>query len=123
MLKETLLDRFDVQGPEIGNVLKIVKQRRYIRKELFSSRATCKALGIYCPTLGEGMFLTAVDDMISGEKEEIVVLKPYDMNGILLPRTHLSISEIRSVCPFESLYENPLIKEEKQNSNLTFQPS
>jgi hypothetical protein len=77
-----------------------------------------KVIGIYCPALGEGMFLTGVDDILTVESEEIIVLKPYDMNGILLHRNTISITEIRSVCPFDSFYINPMIKNEK---HLAFQ--
>jgi hypothetical protein len=88
--------------------LKIFKHRKAIREALSESCATGKVVGVYSPVLGDGMFLTCVDQISVHERDEIVVLKPYDMNGVLLVRTDLSIAEIKSVCPFASFYINPL---------------
>jgi hypothetical protein len=55
------------------------------------------------------MFLTTVDDIFTVDNEEIIVLKPNDLQGISLHRTHLSVNEIRSVCPFNTEYVNPAL--------------
>jgi hypothetical protein len=106
-IKEGLFHSFEFND-YLPPALKIFKQRRAIREALAESRDTGKVIGIYSPVLGDGMFLTCVDEIYSQEKEEIVVLKPYDMNGVLLVRNTLSLSEIKSICPFESFYVNPL---------------
>jgi hypothetical protein len=88
-----------------------VKARKAIKKELMQSKETGKAIGIYCPAIGEGMFLTCVEDISTVDGEETVSLKPYDMQGILLQRNQLSLSEIKSVCLMNCLYKNPLFRE------------
>jgi hypothetical protein len=112
-LKEGLFPSFDSVVWEPASI-RIIKLRSIIRKEILMSRDSGKVLGVYCPVLGDGMFLTCVDDVVNGDGQEIVVFKPYDMNGHLLQRNQLAIAEIRSVCPFDSYYVNPLIKEEKE---------
>jgi hypothetical protein len=89
--------------------IRIVKARKIILRYLQSAMESQKAIGIYSKVLGEGMFITGVESILSEGKEEIVTLKPYDMSGILLARNQISISEIKSVCPFDSFYLNPVI--------------
>jgi hypothetical protein len=116
-LRDGLLSSFEIPAhPHEPVKIKIVKQRKYIRKELLNSKETGTAIGVYCSALGEGMFLTAVDDIIGVENDEVVVLKPLDMNGIILQRNHIGLNEIQSVCPFDSLYSNPLIKKDREFS-------
>jgi hypothetical protein len=88
--------------------LRMVKSRKGIIKELVNSKNTGTVLGIYCPALGEGMFLTGVEDFFTAGTEQIVELKRYDLNGVLLQRDHISLAEIKTVCPFRSMYTNPV---------------
>jgi hypothetical protein len=81
---------------------------------LTENKGSGKVLGVYCPIIGNGMFLTGVDDIILADKQETVVLKPYDMNGILLIPNQVPLTAIRSVCPFESFYINPIVKDKKE---------
>lgn len=113
-LKEGLLHSLEYHD-YLPPSLKIIKQRKTIREALIESRGTGKVIGVYCPVLGEGMFLTCVDEVTAQGKDEIIVLKPYDMNGVLLVKNELSLSAIKSVCPFESFYVNPL---KLNNKNL-----
>lgn len=92
--------------------LHIVKPRKSIQKILQDSVVSSNTVGIYCPALGEGMLLVGVEDVLTDSAEPVIVLKRYDLNGIMLQRTHVALSEIRSVCPFDTKYENPLLKKE-----------
>ena len=85
-----------------------IKVRKSILAELNNSRETGSLLGIVCPGLGEGMFITAIEDIYGEGKEQIVVLKPYDMSGHIFSRRHISLSEIRSVSPFKAFYREPV---------------
>src|SRR5688500_265286 len=102
---------------EMAN-LEIIKTRSEILKELNSSKALGKLIGVYASSIGEGMFLTGVEDVYKGEKEVIVVLKPYDVGGNILQRNYLSLSEIKGVCPFNYLYSHPFIEKIRSNNNI-----
>jgi hypothetical protein len=112
-LRDGIMSPFEHQ-PQQLNSLHLLKQRSLIRKQLIESKGTGKVLGVYCPIIGNGMFLTGVDDIILTDKHEMVVLKPYDMNGILLVPNQVPLTAIRSVCPFESFYINPIVKDQKE---------
>lgn len=88
--------------------LSFIKARKEIKKEILKSKENQNVVGIYADALGDGMFLCCVDDLFAPKNEEVVVLKPYDMNGILLQRNELALSEIRAVCPLDFKYQNPL---------------
>lgn len=89
--------------------LNFLKSRRMIRNGLLKSKHSGTVVGIYSRALGEGMFITSVDDMYPDHDEEIVVLKRYDLSGLILPRTDLSLSEIKAVCEFDMIYKNPVL--------------
>jgi hypothetical protein len=99
---------------EPTSAIRLIKARKIILKALQNALITQKVIGIYSPPLGEGMFLTGVESITTLGKEEIITLKPYDMNGIQLVRTDIAISEIRSACPFDSFYLNPFLFKEKE---------
>jgi hypothetical protein len=106
--KEGFLSQFEAT-PTPTSPIKIVKQRKSIRKELMDCKENGKVLGIYCPAIGEGMFLAGIDDILITDKgEEVIVLCPYDMNGILIQRNQIAMSEIKSVCPFDTFYIHPI---------------
>ena len=85
-----------------------IKVRKSVLVELNASRETGSLIGIVCPGIGDGMFITAIEDIYGEGKEQIVVLKPYEMSGHIFSRRHISLSEIRSVCPFKAFYQEPV---------------
>jgi hypothetical protein len=85
-----------------------VTTRKGILKELVISKQSNSIIGVYCNVFGEGMFLTAVEDIESVTKGEIIVFHQYDMSGRLLPRTRIDLNEIQMVCPFNKTYLSPL---------------
>lgn len=90
-------------------ILQFLRSRKAILKELVRSRENRTVIGVYAAALGEGMFITSVDDIYVDDTEEIIVLKRYDLSGLILPRTELSLSEIQAICPFDLVYKNPVI--------------
>jgi hypothetical protein len=112
-LREGFLNSFD-REEFIAPSLRIIRQRKTIRESLQESRLTGKVVGIYSAVLGEGMFLVCVDDIATLNEGEIITFKPYDMNGVLLVRNTIALTEIRSVCPFESFYIDPINLRSKQ---------
>ena len=89
--------------------LSFLRSRKSIRDGLLKSKDGGTVVGIYSRALGEGMFITSVADIYPDNDEEIVVLKRYDLSGIILPRTDLSLSEIKAVCEFDMIYKNPVL--------------
>jgi hypothetical protein len=86
-----------------------VRSRKAILKELVISKKIKNVVGVYSDVLGEGMFLTAVQDIERTQKNaEIIVFYQYDVTGRLLIRTRVELDEIQLVCPFNKTYENPL---------------
>jgi hypothetical protein len=85
-----------------------VKSKKAILKELVISKKIKNVVGVYCDVLGEGMFLTAVEDIERTESAEIIVFYQYDITGRLLIRTRVELDKIQLVCPFNTTYENPL---------------
>jgi hypothetical protein len=111
-LKHEIFAHFD--EPYQPNTLQLIRQRTAIRKQLIESKTTGKVVGIYCPSAGSGMLLTCVDDIVTIDKQEVIIFKPFDMNGIMLNNHHIPLTEIKTVCPFESFYFNPAVKKEKE---------
>jgi hypothetical protein len=89
--------------------LEIIKNRKGILRELNVSKASGTVIGINSTALGEGMFMTSVEDVYGDEDQQIVSLKPCDMTGHILQRTQLALTEIRSVCPIKAIYKNPYL--------------
>ncbi|MBT1700375.1 hypothetical protein KK083_26040 [Fulvivirgaceae bacterium PWU4] len=89
--------------------LDFVKNRKAILKELVLSKQSGKLIGVYSRALGEGMFLTGVEAILShGDgKDELIVFNRYDMSGHLLARTKVSLNEIHMVCPFNKTFQTP----------------
>ena len=89
--------------------LEILRSKKNILQQLEICKEQGKLVGIFSRTLGEGLFVTGIEDIYKWEKEEIIVLKPYDIGGNILPRNYLSLSEIKAVCPFNCTYKNPFL--------------
>jgi hypothetical protein len=96
--------------------LKFIKGRKGILKALYDSKESTTIVGIVSPVLGDGMFLTAVDDINSEGQEITVSLKQYDMSGQILARTHLSLDEFKSVCSFQMIYKHPFFIHQQQGT-------
>ena len=96
-----------VPNPLEENPLAIVSSRKSILNALVSSLKHETVIGVYAQALGEGMFLTAVDEIVDEETDKIVGFKRYDVSGHILPRTHFALSEIKAVCPLNARYVNP----------------
>jgi hypothetical protein len=94
----------------MNSTIQVIRSKKQILAKLAQSKESGNVIGIYSQGLGQGMFLTSIEDLFTVEKENIIVLKPYDLHGIYLQRTHLSLAEIDSVCPFNIVYANPIKK-------------
>ena len=89
--------------------LEFVKFRKSLLNALTKSRKNGTVIGIYSPALGEGMFVTGVEDIYNDNNEQIIVLRQYDLSGAILQRNILSLGEIRAICAFDMPYRNPVL--------------
>ena len=76
---------------------------------LAESKKNGTSVGINSPVLGDQMCVTAVEDILIDE-EVTIVLKSYDITGYMLEANKIKLGEIKSVCPFKSLFENPYMR-------------
>lgn len=87
-----------------------VKSRKQMLNALMESRKNGTAIGVYSDVLGEGMFVTGVDDVYNDSNEQVVVLSQYELSGLILQRSTLSVGEIKGVCVFDMPYTSPLLQ-------------
>jgi hypothetical protein len=88
--------------------LDFVKSKRGILKEFILSKQSGNAVGIYCRALGEGMFITVVEEIEQDANEHLVSFNQYDMSGAILSRFQLALGEIQMVCPLHQRYRHPV---------------
>jgi hypothetical protein len=80
---------------------RIIKIRKTILRELTNCHKSGTQLGVYCAALGNGMLLTAVEDIYQAGQDMMVVFKWYDHSAHIHSLTHVSLDEIDAVCPRE----------------------
>lgn len=91
------------------SVLEFISDPQKVLGILSLSKERGTVVGINAPILGRGTHLTAVDQISFGDEIEII-LKPYDATGHILDRNRLKLSDIHSVLPFTSVFQNPFIR-------------
>ena len=79
-------------------------------RELLNSKMHGNIIGITSPVLGEGIFLTSVQEVVQDESGLVIIIKPYDSSGFFFPTNRLHLPDIVSVFPFKSKFENPFIR-------------
>jgi hypothetical protein len=89
-------------------------------KVLIASKEENKSIGISSPRIGEGFFITAVEDIILVEGETIILFKPFDVTGFILPTNKLRLVDINAVCPLSSEFQNPVLKNFDKNKTWYF---
>jgi hypothetical protein len=104
-LKHLLTSRAPVTPESRVN---IITSRRAMGKALFESKHKGNVVGVCSPSLGEGMLLLGVEDFCAQFTEPVFIFNNYDVRGTLLRKKQVALSEIRSVCPFDSAYTSPV---------------
>ena len=89
--------------------LELVTDPGEMLRILSESRANGTAVGIFAPLLGQEIYVTAVDEIVVDE-DITIVLKSYDTTGYMFETNKLKLADIKSVCPFKSLFVNPYMK-------------
>jgi hypothetical protein len=88
-----------------------VSEASKILAALGESRKNETVIGISAPILGNGIFLTSVEDIKPAGNDYTIVLKGYDITGYILERNKIRLTDVRAVCPFNSPFRNPYLKE------------
>ncbi len=88
----------------------IITEPKSILDELATSQEKGNVIGIWAPSLGSGLYMCAVDDILDDEIEhdKVIVLKEKDLNGDYLQAHVLFLQEIEKVYPFKTPYGDPL---------------
>ena len=89
--------------------LELVSDPGQVLDILAESKAHGTAVGIVSSLLGTEIYVTAVEDIIIDE-DITIILKNYDKTGYILGTNKLRLGDIRSVCPFKSVFENPYMR-------------
>lgn len=86
----------------------IITEPKRILDELLASRENGNAIGIWAPSLGAGLYMCAVEDILDDEVEhdKVIILKENDLNGVPLQAHVLFLQEIEKIYPFTTIY-NP----------------
>jgi hypothetical protein len=85
-----------------------IRRKEHMLKELEYCCKTANLVGVYCPLLGNGMFLVGVEEIVSGDDGSLVIFYSRDMSGHTLSRRTLHIDEITMIVPFNNPYVQPL---------------
>ena len=88
----------------------IISEPRNILEELIASRENGNVIGIWAASLGTGLFMCAVENILDDdvEHDKVVILKEKDLNGVPLQAHVLFLQEIEKVFPLKTLYSEPL---------------
>lgn len=86
-----------------------IQDKQAILKALVNSLNKGTVIGVYSRALGEGLFLTGVDDIEQNGPQQIIIFETYDVSGKALQKTRIAVNDIKMVCPFQIEYINPLL--------------
>lgn len=81
-----------------------------ILKALLDSKEKGTMIALAVPSIGTGVFITAVDDLFLNDSETFVQLKSYDVTGRIIEKNKIPLKEIIGACPLQSLWQNPYLK-------------
>jgi hypothetical protein len=95
-----------------------VRDTKEILEILTNSMLHGNAVGINCPAMGTGIFITAVDNILNDNDffdqcEIIIIFKRYDITGYFFERNVIKLYEIKSVWPLKSPFVNPFLETKK----------
>lgn len=88
----------------------IITEPKHILDELIASRENGNAIGIWSPSLGTGLYMCVVENILDDdvEHDKVVILKEKDMKGKPLQAHVLFLQEIEKVYPFQTRYSESM---------------
>jgi hypothetical protein len=104
----------------MGRYLNIVSGAGPIMHVLLESKINNTVVGVHAKKLGKATYLTAVTEiMLPVDEEPLIVLTGFDITGYRLENNTLRLSEIQTVIPFNSKFENPFVKNYKNTDSIS----
>jgi hypothetical protein len=96
-----------------------VKDATRILEVLKNSMQNGNAVGINCPSLGTGIYITVVEKILNDNdffdrSEIMIVLRGYDITGYFFEKNIIKLHEIKSVWPLKSPFKNPFLAGNKE---------
>lgn len=86
-------------------------------RDILRSVQLCKksggVIGIYSDTLGKGMFLVTILQLVDNRT---IALRMINSKAEPFSKTLLDISEISAVCPFNQVYQEPVVPQEQYHA-------
>jgi hypothetical protein len=101
-------------------ILNPARGSQEILKLIVESRENGSMIGISSKALGEGFFITAIEEIIIDEGEATILIKPYDVTGFILPTSKLTLAQIDAACPLMSEFKNPVLKNFEKDKSWFF---
>jgi hypothetical protein len=81
-----------------------------ILNALLNSKEKGTMIALAVPSIGTGVFISAVDDLFLNDGETFIQLKSFDVTGRMLEKTRIALKEIVGACILHSQWENPFLK-------------
>ena len=96
----------------------IITEPKQILDELVASQQNGNVIGIWAPSLGTGLFMCAVENVLDDDEEhdKVIILKENDQNGVPLQAHVLFLQEIEKVFPFKTLYSEAMQNNNRDNA-------
>lgn len=87
----------------------IITEPKHILEELMTSREHGNVIGIWAPSLGDGLFMCGVENILDDdvEHDKVIILKEKDLRGVPLQAHVLFLQEIEKVYPLRTQYDDP----------------
>lgn len=85
----------------------ITSEPKHILEELNNSRENGNAIGIWASSLGPGLHMCAVENILDDdiEHDKVIILKNNDLKGVPLQAHVLFMQEIEKVYPMKARYD------------------
>lgn len=83
-----------------------MSEPKHILMELHHSRENGNVIGIWATSLGPGLHMCAVENIMDDdvEHDKVIILKDNDFNGVPLQAHVLFLQEIERVYPMKTVY-------------------
>jgi hypothetical protein len=101
-------------------ILDVATNKDDILKLMISGKENGNTVGIRSAVLGDGFYITAVEEVILEEGSTTFRLKPFDITGFILPTNRLKLAEIDAACPLISEFQNPVLKNIEKDKSWFF---
>lgn len=103
---------------EQATSIEFIRSKKVIRRELQFCRDEGNVVGVYASTLGNGMFLLGVEDILNLGTQEVIVFHPHDMSGSRVKKRTMFLDEIQMIVPFNNRYVRPLLNATADNATI-----